>query len=55
MLKKDSFMWGPKAEASFEQLKISMSEAPVLGLLDFNKIFVIETDVCGIGIGAVLM
>jgi hypothetical protein len=38
----------------FEKLKVSMTTTPVLVFLDFSKDFVVETDACDTGIGAVL-
>lgn len=55
LLKKGPYKWNDEAEKSFNQLKQLMTETPVLALPDFTKTFVVETDACLKGIGAVLM
>jgi RNase H-like domain found in reverse transcriptase len=54
-LRKNSFSWSAKVQTAFEQLKIAMTNAPVLVLPDFSKSFVVETDACQEGIVAILM
>ncbi|XP_052181859.1 uncharacterized mitochondrial protein AtMg00860-like [Diospyros lotus] len=55
LLKKDGFQWDDKADRAFEQLKKVINEVPTLGLLDFNKPFILETDASNLGVGAVLV
>ncbi|KAL4301768.1 hypothetical protein GQ457_10G007190 [Hibiscus cannabinus] len=54
LLKKDGWKWGSEESASFQKLKGAVSTAPVLVLPNFNEEFVVETDACEVGVGAVL-
>lgn len=56
LLKKTTqFHWTPQLQTCFQNLKKALVSAPVLALPDFSKGFIIETDACDQGIGAVLM
>jgi hypothetical protein len=55
LLKKKAFEWSDDATAAFLELKQAMTSTRVLRLPDFHKQFVVETDACDSGIGAVLM
>lgn len=56
LLKKNThFSWLEKEEQAFSLLKQKLTQAPVLAVPDFNQEFVVETDACEYGIGAVLM
>jgi hypothetical protein len=46
---------GPPQEEAFNTLKDKLTHAPLLQLLDFQKVFELECDASGIGLGAVLL
>lgn len=49
------FQWNSRADIVFKLLKQALVTAPVLALPDFSKPFVLETDACETGFGAVLI
>jgi hypothetical protein len=56
LLKKGkAFEWTPRREASFQELKKRLTMAPVLTMLDMEKLFTIYCDAYGQGLGCVLM
>ena len=55
LLKKDAFEWIDKATKAFEDLKRAVSQPPLLALFDFSKLFLIECDAFGYGLGDVLL
>ena len=54
LLQKDAFSWDKQAEQAFVNLKLAMTQVPVLAMPNFQKLFVVETDACHYGLGAVL-
>ncbi|GFW96457.1 retrovirus-related Pol polyprotein from transposon opus [Trichonephila clavipes] len=55
-LKKNGakFNWSGEAQDSFDQIKRTLTEAPILKLPNFSEQFNLFTDASGVGIGAVL-
>lgn len=55
LLKKDQFEWLDQAQLDFNRLKQAMITTLVLALLDFNKVFVVESNASWFGLGVVLI
>ena len=55
LTKKDAFYWTLEVAQDFEKLKEVMCKALILTTPNFTKIFVVECDASGNGIGVVLM
>lgn len=54
LLKKEAFSWSPEAAHTFNHLKHSLTQGPVLQLPDFARPFIVNCDASGSGFGAVL-
>jgi hypothetical protein len=55
LTKRDEpFVWSPECQAAFEQLKINLTSAPILGYPHFGKPFRLYSDSSNFSIGAVL-
>ena len=55
MGKKAKFEWHEKHDRAFKELREKMSSEPVVRLPDLNKPFIVKTDACDTGMGAILL
>lgn len=52
--KNAKWRWGPEEQRAFEQLKSALTSSPILACADFTRTFILQTDACTTGLGAVL-
>nr|GEX66305.1 retrotransposon-related protein [Tanacetum cinerariifolium] len=55
LMRKDGFKWGVQEATAFVDVKQQLFTAPILDLLDFEQVYVVEADASTNGIGAVLL
>ena len=53
-IKRGAFEWTKAAARAFQEIKDRMTQAPVLRLPAFSKVFEVACDASGVGIGGVL-
>ena len=53
-LKQGEFQWSKGANKAFEEVKKKITEAPIMHLPDFTKVFEVEFDALGVDIGGLL-
>ena len=54
LTKKNKWEWGKAQQTAFDQLKTSLTQAPVLACPDWSQPFTLQTDASREGLGAVL-
>lgn len=55
LLTKNGFRWTTEASTAFAQLKMALVSPSVLRLPDFTQHFIVDSDACGVGLGAILI